>query len=84
MQKKIASVYFVRDSAKRIAIPVGIRSVDADRFDTTAHLVCFDHRIKVPLIKVDPLEIWTNKKVTEFSAFTTTRAAFQGRSHNRW
>ena len=29
-------------------------------------------------------QLWTNKKVTDFGASTTTPAAFQSGQHNRW
>lgn len=68
----------VWEQAKRIANPDGIRPGDADKIETTKPKTNATSLVK------SAGEIWTNKKVTEISAFTTTQAAFQGSSHNRW
>ena len=61
-----------REPAKHFTDSIRVRPGAAGRTDTTKQ--------QTPLQR----EVWTNKKVTEFIASTTTRAASQSGQHNRW
>ncbi len=67
-----------REQAKHFTDSAGVRPSAGDR--TSAAGRTDTTKKQTPLQR----ELWTNKKVTEFGASTTTPAAFQSGQHNRW